>query len=508
MVTIYAMSIAILHSRTLKGIEAIEVVVETCLSRGLPRLLIVGMAETAVRESEHRVKAAIISSGYTFPLGRIVVNLAPADIPKDTGRFDLSIALGILIASDQFVVCKSLRDFECIGELSLTGELRPVNGALPIAMACDKSGRILLCHRQCAEESSMLKTLNIYAISCLKSAVRFLSGKQKILPHTIAQKKSKRKSYSTTIDDIKGQEGAKRSMLIAASGEHNMIMMGSPGTGKTMLAHSLSQLLPLMQEKEAIETASIYSVSKNLSTVPGWQERPFRSPHHSSSLTTLIGGGQHPKPGEISLAHNGVLFLDELTEFRRNVLESLREPIESGMVYLSRVGFSCVYPSQFQLIAAMNPCPCGYLGDSEKSCGRCTKSSVMMYRRKISGPMLDRFDLQVSMNREKVDFFSKSKNIFNDYRSIVAKVRSIQLSRQGRLNSRLRLKDIGLFCVLNHKSKYVFSAICDKLRLSARASMRLLKVARTIEDINSNKDISSQSLYEAASYRELDRYAS
>ncbi|OGT84166.1 MAG: ATP-dependent protease, partial [Gammaproteobacteria bacterium RIFCSPLOWO2_02_FULL_61_13] len=389
------MELAVVHSRALAGVQAPPVTVEVHLSGGLPTFSIVGLPETAVRESKERVRSAILNNNLEFPLGRITVNLAPADLPKDGGRFDLPIAIGILAASGQLPQGE-LQHYEFLGELALTGGLRPVRGALCAAQAVRAAERALLLPSENASEAALLRDLRLYPALHLVDVLGHLLGAAPLTPHQRTEPAGPGQGSLPDLCDVHGQFQARRALEIAAAGYHNLVMIGPPGSGKTMLADRLPGILPAMSEAEALESAAIASISKDGFDPARWRVRPLRAPHHTASAVALVGGGGNPRPGEISLAHNGVLFLDELPEFSRHVLEVLREPMESGRIVISRAANQVTYPASFLLISAFNPCMCGYFGDISGRC-RCAPDQIARYRARISGPLMDRIDMHIEV---------------------------------------------------------------------------------------------------------------
>ncbi|MCL6704888.1 YifB family Mg chelatase-like AAA ATPase [Pseudomonas sp. T1.Ur] len=493
------MSLAIVHSRAQVGVEAPAVTVEVHLANGLPSLTMVGLPEAAVKESKDRVRSAIINSGLNFPARRITLNLAPADLPKDGGRFDLAIALGILSASVQ-VPTLMLDDVECLGELALSGAVRPVRGVLPAALAARAAGRMLVVPRANAEEACLASGLKVIAVDHLLEAVAHFNGHTPVEPFASNGLLSASRPYPD-LSEVQGQAGAKRALLIAAAGAHNLLFSGPPGTGKTLLASRLPGLLPPLAESEALEVAAIQSVA---SCVPlsHWPQRPFRQPHHSASGPALVGGGSKPQPGEITLAHHGVLFLDELPEFDRKVLEVLREPLESGHIVISRARDRVRFPARFQLVAAMNPCPCGYLGEPSGRCA-CTPDMVQRYRNKLSGPLLDRIDLHLTVAREATALNPKGEPGGDTATAAerVAEARERQQIRQGCANAFLDLPGLRQHCKLSTADEAWLETACERLTLSLRAAHRLLKVARTLADLEHVQRISREHLAEALQYR-------
>ena len=503
------MSLAIVHSRAQVGVCAPQVTVEAHLSNGLPSFTIVGLPETAVKESKDRVRSAIINSHFEFPAKRITVNLAPADLPKEGGRYDLAIALGLLAASDQ-IPKDGLDSLEFLGELALSGEVRSVHGCIPAGIACGLAGRSLVVSEDCSTEASLCHSTEIYIADTLLAISAHLH--KRLTLSKPVMRAPKPISYTNDMADVKGQMQTKRALEIAAAGGHNLLMFGAPGTGKSMLASRLPTILPELNIDEAIEVAAVQSVtsqsSKSALLGDQWRLRPFRSPHHTSSAVAIVGGGSHPKPGEISLAHRGVLFLDELPEFPRHVLEVMREPLETGKICISRANAQVDFPAQFQLIAAMNPCPCGYDGDSQnKNRCRCSPAQITRYKNKISGPLIDRIDLQVQVSNIPITELQNAPDGENSetIRARVSVCRDLQLERQGCSNSELRGKDLEKCCVLGDMEKQLLAKAMTRLRLSARAYDRILRVARTIADINNSERIGLGHLSEALGYRQLDR---
>ncbi|HWU68038.1 MAG TPA: YifB family Mg chelatase-like AAA ATPase [Stenotrophobium sp.] len=499
------MALARVLSRAQTGLRAELVTVEVHLAAGLPGLSIVGLPEAAVRESKDRVRAAIVSCGYEFPNRRITCNLAPADLPKEGGRFDLAIALGILAASAQ-IPTEPLEPLEVLGELSLSGEIRGIPGALPAALKAGDAGRGLLVPDDNAGEACLARRTKIYAAHHLGALCSALHARE--LAPVSRPRPEPRPSNLPDLGEVRGQPQARRLLEIAAAGGHSLLMIGPPGAGKSMLASRLPGILPPLTEDEALEVATVASIAGGGFDARKWGIPPYRAPHHTASGVALVGGSSTPRPGEVTLAHLGVLFLDELPEFDRRVLEVLREPLESGHITVSRAAQQADFPARFQLVAAMNPCPCGYLGDSSGKC-RCTPDQVGRYRARISGPLLDRIDLQLFVPRVEADALSVSRQPDAErsaqVRERVVRCRDLQLQRSGRPNARLSVSEIERDCVPEPAAQTLLATAMSRLGLSARAYHRVLKVARTIADLASSETIGSAHIAEAVRYRELDR---
>lgn len=499
------MSLAVVRSRALSGVQSLPVHVEAHLGGGLPSLSIVGMPETTVREAKDRVRAAIINSGFDFPQRRITVNMAPADLPKAGGRFDLPIALGVLAASGQ-IPAESLAETEFVGELALGGEIRAVAGVLPTSAAVAASGHQLVVPADNAVEAALVSSATVYAFdslialcNALTSAAGLLANRQIFEPLAMAKGSV---GYPDLLD-VRGQHRARRALEIAAAGSHNLLLVGPPGTGKSMLASRLPGILPPMSERESMESASIASISHLGLDLNLWRIRPFRAPHHTASGVALVGGGSVPMPGEISLAHNGVLFLDELPEFTRQVLDVMREPLENGEITISRAGRQSDFPARIQLVAAMNPCPCGYDGDPLKRC-RCSPDQISRYVGRVSGPLLDRIDLHVTVQRiaySELRVDAKPGESSDTVSIRVNAAHDRQMRRAGKANARLAGVEIEQACPLTEKQHLWLEKALDKFNLSARAIHRVLKVARTIADLADSDNIASDHLAEAMSYR-------
>lgn len=498
-------ALATVLSRAQNGLAADLVTVEVHLAPGLPGLNVVGLPEAAVREAKDRVKAALQTCGYQFPNRRMTCNLAPADLPKEGARFDLAIALGILAASGQ-IPGAALDGLEVLGELSLSGEIRPVRGALPAALKAAQAGRGLLVPAQNADEAGLASSARIHAARHLAELCAALHAGA--LPPVETARAPVAADASPDLAEVRGQHLAKRALEIAAAGGHSMLMIGPPGAGKSMLAARLPGLMPPLTEEGAIEAAAIASVSRGGFDVTRWGVRPYRTPHHTASAVALVGGGSVPRPGEITLAHLGVLFLDELPEFDRSVLEVLREPLESGQITVSRAARQSDFPARFQLIAAMNPCPCGYLGEDSGKC-RCTPDQVGRYRGRISGPLLDRIDIQLFVPRVQREALTATPDPSTETSAVVrgrvSAAHARQMARAGRPNARLSPREIERDCALDASTRQLLDVAMARMGLSARGYHRVLKVARTIADLAGCEAIVAAHVAEALRLRELER---
>ncbi len=502
--TSWIVSLARIFSRAQVGVQAPEVIVEVHLGNGLPAFHIVGLPEASVKESKDRVRSALENSQFGFPDQRITVNLAPADLPKEGGRFDLAIAVGILVASGQ-INCPDIHRYEFYGELALNGEVRGVNAILPSVLGAKEQGRCCFLPAENDNLASLVSGVSRKAVYSLQDVWNDLLNQQP-LPLNISypEQQSQRESL-LDLSDVKGQPGAKRVLEIAAAGGHNLLFLGPPGTGKSMLAQRMPTIMPTMSDDEAISTAALYSIIGQSVDLSNWRERPFRNPHHTCSAVALVGGSSNPKPGEISLAHNGVLFLDELPEFERKVLDSLREPMETGVVTISRAARQMEFPSQFQLIAALNPSPTGSHTDK-----RATPDQVLRYLSRVSGPFIDRIDLQIELPRLTSSQLQSTQveESSEQVRARVERAYAIQLNRQGKVNARLNNKEMSIHCELAAAELQFLAKASEKLALSPRSYHRVIKVARTISDLKAQPAITLSELKEALNYRAFERLIS